>query len=57
MTKVKSSIVEMCDIGRMPGSIKVKALAFLEELVTKAVEVYKLMEKWLGERYLNEMAR
>ncbi|XP_065729297.1 sperm flagellar protein 2 [Phocoena phocoena] len=36
--------------------IKVKALAFLEELVTKAVEVYKLMEKWLGERYLNEMA-
>ncbi|XP_059947612.1 sperm flagellar protein 2 [Mesoplodon densirostris] len=36
--------------------IKVKALAFLEELVTKAVDVYKLMEKWLGERYLNEMA-
>ncbi|KAB0397769.1 hypothetical protein E2I00_011038, partial [Balaenoptera physalus] len=36
--------------------IKVKALAFLEELVTKAVDVYKLMEKWLGERYLKEMA-
>uniref|UniRef100_A0A8C6AMK2 Sperm flagellar 2 n=1 Tax=Monodon monoceros TaxID=40151 RepID=A0A8C6AMK2_MONMO len=36
--------------------IKVKTLAFLEELVTKAVEVYKLMEKWLGERYLNEMS-
>ncbi|XP_057565120.1 sperm flagellar protein 2 [Hippopotamus amphibius kiboko] len=36
--------------------IKVKALAFLEELVTKAVDVYKLMEKWLGERYLSEMA-
>uniref|UniRef100_A0A8D1Y450 Sperm flagellar 2 n=1 Tax=Sus scrofa TaxID=9823 RepID=A0A8D1Y450_PIG len=36
--------------------IKTKALAFLEDLVTKAVDVYKLMEKWLGERYLNEMA-
>ncbi|XP_032134857.1 sperm flagellar protein 2 isoform X1 [Sapajus apella] len=36
--------------------IKTKALAFLEELVTKVVDVYKLMEKWLGERYLNEMA-
>uniref|UniRef100_A0A8B9XWD4 Sperm flagellar 2 n=1 Tax=Bos mutus grunniens TaxID=30521 RepID=A0A8B9XWD4_BOSMU len=36
--------------------IKVKALAFLEELVIKAVDVYRLMEKWLGERYLNEMA-
>uniref|UniRef100_F1SNC1 Sperm flagellar 2 n=1 Tax=Sus scrofa TaxID=9823 RepID=F1SNC1_PIG len=35
--------------------IKTKALAFLEDLVTKA-DVYKLMEKWLGERYLNEMA-
>ncbi|EPY73378.1 hypothetical protein CB1_011123001 [Camelus ferus] len=36
--------------------IKNKALASLEDLVTKAVDVYKLMEKWLGERYLNEMA-
>uniref|UniRef100_A0A452GAE1 Sperm flagellar 2 n=1 Tax=Capra hircus TaxID=9925 RepID=A0A452GAE1_CAPHI len=36
--------------------IKVKALAFLEELVIKAVDVYRLMDKWLGERYLNEMA-
>lgn len=32
-------------------------MAFLEELVIKAVDVYRLMEKWLGERYLNEMAR
>ncbi|XP_069348714.1 sperm flagellar protein 2 [Eulemur rufifrons] len=36
--------------------IKAKALAVLEDLVTKAVNVYKLLEKWLGERYLNEMA-
>ncbi|KAM6224376.1 sperm flagellar protein 2 [Rhynchocyon petersi] len=36
--------------------IKTKALASLEDLVTKAVDVYKLMEKWLGERYLSEMA-
>ncbi|XP_077922755.1 sperm flagellar protein 2 isoform X1 [Halichoerus grypus] len=36
--------------------IKTKALAFLEDLLTKAVDVYKLLEKWLGERYLNEMA-
>ncbi|XP_014637069.1 PREDICTED: sperm flagellar protein 2 isoform X2 [Ceratotherium simum simum] len=36
--------------------IKTKALAFLEDLVIKAVDVYKLMEKWLGERYLREMA-
>nr|XP_036858561.1 sperm flagellar protein 2 [Manis javanica] len=36
--------------------IKTKALAFLEDLLTKAVDVYKLMEKWLGERYLKEMA-
>ncbi|KAM5260693.1 sperm flagellar protein 2 isoform 2-T2 [Hipposideros larvatus] len=36
--------------------IKTKALAFLEDLVTKVVDVYKLMEIWLGERYLNEMA-
>ncbi|XP_012413537.1 sperm flagellar protein 2 [Trichechus manatus latirostris] len=36
--------------------IKTKALAFLEDLVTKVVDAYKLMEKWLGERYLNEMA-
>uniref|UniRef100_A0A2K6TZ93 Sperm flagellar 2 n=1 Tax=Saimiri boliviensis boliviensis TaxID=39432 RepID=A0A2K6TZ93_SAIBB len=36
--------------------IKTKALAFLEDLVTKVVDVYKLMEKWLGEKYLNEMA-
>jgi hypothetical protein len=32
-------------------------LTVLEDLVTKAVDVYKFMEKWLGERYLNEMAR
>ncbi|XP_042638516.1 sperm flagellar protein 2 [Orycteropus afer afer] len=36
--------------------IKAKTLAFLEDLVTKVVDVYKLMEKWLGERYLSEMA-
>nr|XP_012591871.1 sperm flagellar protein 2 isoform X4 [Microcebus murinus] len=36
--------------------IKAKALAVLEDLVTKVVNVYKLLEKWLGERYLNEMA-
>ncbi|XP_053770233.1 sperm flagellar protein 2 isoform X1 [Desmodus rotundus] len=36
--------------------IKTKALAALEDLVTKVVDVYKLMEKWLGERYLHEMA-
>uniref|UniRef100_M3YUE4 Sperm flagellar 2 n=1 Tax=Mustela putorius furo TaxID=9669 RepID=M3YUE4_MUSPF len=36
--------------------IKTKALAFLEDLVTKVVDVYKLLEKWLGEKYLNEMA-
>ncbi|XP_046278281.1 sperm flagellar protein 2 isoform X4 [Marmota monax] len=36
--------------------IKTKALTVLEDLVTKAVNVYKLMEKWLGEKYLNEMA-
>ncbi|XP_015997924.2 sperm flagellar protein 2 isoform X3 [Rousettus aegyptiacus] len=36
--------------------IKTKALAFLEDLVTKIVDIYKLMEKWLGERYLKEMA-
>ncbi|XP_034512910.1 sperm flagellar protein 2 [Ailuropoda melanoleuca] len=36
--------------------IKTKALAFLEDLLTKVVDVYKLLEKWLGKRYLNEMA-
>ncbi|KAM5330010.1 sperm flagellar protein 2 [Glossophaga mutica] len=36
--------------------IKTKALAAIEDLVTKVVNVYKLMEKWLGERYLHEMA-
>ncbi|XP_026639630.1 sperm flagellar protein 2 [Microtus ochrogaster] len=36
--------------------IKTKALAVLEDLVTKVVDVYKFMEKWLGQRYLNEMA-
>ncbi|KAM4875931.1 sperm flagellar protein 2 [Thomomys bottae] len=36
--------------------IKTKALTVLEDLVTKVVDVYKFMEKWLGERYLNEMA-
>ncbi|XP_006902188.1 PREDICTED: sperm flagellar protein 2 [Elephantulus edwardii] len=38
------------------GLIKTKALSALEDLVTKVVDVYKLMEKWLGERYLCEMA-
>ncbi|XP_042546463.1 sperm flagellar protein 2 [Dipodomys spectabilis] len=36
--------------------IKAKALSVLEDLITKVVDVYKFMEKWLGERYLNEMA-
>ncbi|XP_069897125.1 sperm flagellar protein 2 isoform X2 [Dipodomys merriami] len=36
--------------------IKAKALTVLEDLITKVVDVYKFMEKWLGERYLNEMA-
>ncbi|XP_053454848.1 sperm flagellar protein 2 [Nycticebus coucang] len=36
--------------------IKTKALAVLENLITKVIDVYKLMEKWLGERYLNEMS-
>ncbi|KAL6042801.1 hypothetical protein STEG23_015389, partial [Scotinomys teguina] len=35
--------------------IKTKALAVLEDLVTRVIDVYKLMEKWLGQRYLNEM--
>jgi hypothetical protein len=34
-----------------------KALSVLEDLVTKVIDVYRLMEKWLGKRYLNEMAR
>ncbi|XP_060047846.1 sperm flagellar protein 2 [Erinaceus europaeus] len=37
--------------------IKTKALHFLGNLVKKAIEVYKLMEKWFGERFLKEMAR
>ncbi|XP_051709782.2 sperm flagellar protein 2 isoform X8 [Oryctolagus cuniculus] len=36
--------------------IKSKALSVLEDLITKVVDIYKLMEKWLGERYLNEMS-
>nr|AAD56310.1 KPL2 [Rattus norvegicus] len=36
--------------------IKSKALSILEDLVTKVIEVYRFMEKWLGKRYLNEMA-
>ncbi|XP_031216103.1 sperm flagellar protein 2 isoform X2 [Mastomys coucha] len=36
--------------------IKSKALSVLEDLVTKVIEVYRFMEKWLGKRYLNEMA-
>ncbi|XP_012662505.1 sperm flagellar protein 2 [Otolemur garnettii] len=36
--------------------IKTKALNVLENLITKVIDVYKLMEKWLGERYLNEMS-
>lgn len=36
--------------------IKLKALSVLEDLVTKVIDVYRLMEKWLGKRYLNEMA-
>lgn len=37
--------------------IKAKALSVLENLITKVIDIYKLMEKWLGERYLNEMSR
>ncbi|XP_058535993.1 sperm flagellar protein 2 isoform X1 [Ochotona princeps] len=36
--------------------IKAKALSVLENLITKVIDIYKLMEKWLGERYLNEMS-
>ncbi|ERE85825.1 sperm flagellar protein 2 [Cricetulus griseus] len=36
--------------------IKTKALAVLEDLLIKVIDVYKFMEKWLGQRYLNEMA-
>ncbi|XP_021039606.1 sperm flagellar protein 2 isoform X3 [Mus caroli] len=36
--------------------IKLKALSVLEDLVTKVVDVYRFMDKWLGKRYLNEMA-
>ncbi|KAL1783577.1 sperm flagellar protein 2, partial [Sigmodon hispidus] len=36
--------------------IKTKALAVLEDIVIKVINVYKFMEKWLGQRYLNEMA-
>ncbi|EMP31803.1 Sperm flagellar protein 2 [Chelonia mydas] len=37
--------------------IKTKALTFVEELVMKAEETYKYMEKWLGARFLAEMSR
>ncbi|XP_033615101.1 sperm flagellar protein 2 isoform X3 [Fukomys damarensis] len=36
--------------------IKSKALTALEDAVIQVIDVYKIMEKWLGERYLNEMA-
>ncbi|XP_063114134.1 sperm flagellar protein 2 isoform X3 [Cavia porcellus] len=36
--------------------IKAKAMTALEDAVTQVIDVYKFMEKWLGERYLNEMA-
>ncbi|XP_044876872.1 zinc finger protein 862-like isoform X1 [Mauremys mutica] len=36
--------------------IKIKALTFVEELVMKAEETYKCMEKWLGARFLAEMS-
>ncbi|XP_074851772.1 sperm flagellar protein 2-like [Carettochelys insculpta] len=36
--------------------IKTKALAFVEELVMKAEEMYKSMEKWLGAKFLAEMS-
>ncbi|XP_019351599.2 sperm flagellar protein 2 isoform X4 [Alligator mississippiensis] len=36
--------------------IKIKAIAFVEELVRKAEETYKDMEKWLGARFLAEMS-
>ncbi|KAM3848093.1 sperm flagellar protein 2 [Vipera latastei] len=36
--------------------LKVKGLAFLEDLQSKAEETYRNMEKWLGERFLAEMA-
>uniref|UniRef100_A0A4X2LC40 Calponin-homology (CH) domain-containing protein n=1 Tax=Vombatus ursinus TaxID=29139 RepID=A0A4X2LC40_VOMUR len=36
--------------------IKTKALAHMEELLGRAVDVYKLIDKWLGARYLAEMA-
>ncbi|XP_043831005.1 sperm flagellar protein 2 [Dromiciops gliroides] len=36
--------------------IKIKALAHMEELLGRAIDVYKLMDKWLGARYLAEMA-
>ncbi|KAM6156501.1 sperm flagellar protein 2 [Erethizon dorsatum] len=36
--------------------IKAKAMAVLEDAVIQVIDVYKFMEKWLGERYLNEMA-
>ncbi|XP_076772203.1 sperm flagellar protein 2 isoform X3 [Arvicanthis niloticus] len=36
--------------------IKSKAMSVLEDLVTKVIDVYRFMDKWLGKRYLNEMA-
>ncbi|KAJ7335057.1 hypothetical protein JRQ81_012998, partial [Phrynocephalus forsythii] len=36
--------------------LRVKAVAFAEELQSKAEETFRNMEKWLGERYLAEMS-
>uniref|UniRef100_A0A670J129 Sperm flagellar 2 n=1 Tax=Podarcis muralis TaxID=64176 RepID=A0A670J129_PODMU len=36
--------------------LKAKALAFTEDLQTKAEVTYRNMEKWLGERFLAEMS-
>uniref|UniRef100_H9GEH4 Sperm flagellar 2 n=1 Tax=Anolis carolinensis TaxID=28377 RepID=H9GEH4_ANOCA len=36
--------------------LKVKALAFMEDLHSKAEVTYRNMEKWLGERFLIEMS-
>ncbi|XP_051845733.1 sperm flagellar protein 2 isoform X9 [Antechinus flavipes] len=36
--------------------IKNKTLSYMEELLKRAIDVYKLMDKWLGARYLAEMA-
>ncbi|XP_023567802.1 sperm flagellar protein 2 isoform X2 [Octodon degus] len=36
--------------------IKAKAMSVLEDEVMLVTDAYRFMEKWLGERYLNEMA-